>query len=116
MLIAFGLFGMLLLEGVRIAERNPDPYASTVAFGLVALIASHLAINTAMTVGMMPITGLPLPFISKGGSFLVVCFACSGSGERSGSNVRRSDDDRRYAHTHGPRGEQEASWHAVSTR
>ena len=74
-LIAFGLFGMLLLEGVRIAERNPDPYASTVAFGLVALIASHLAINTAMTVGMMPITGLPLPFISKGGSFLVVCFA-----------------------------------------
>jgi rod shape determining protein RodA len=74
-LIAFGLFGMLLLEGVRIAERNPDPFASTVAFGLVALIASHLAINTAMTVGMMPITGLPLPFLSKGGSFLVVCFA-----------------------------------------
>jgi rod shape determining protein RodA len=74
-LIAFGLFGMLLLEGVRIAERNPDPYSSTVAFGLVALIASHVAINTAMTVGMMPITGLPLPFISKGGSFLVVCFA-----------------------------------------
>ena len=42
---------------------------------IVALIASHLAINTAMTVGMMPITGLPLPFLSKGGSFLVVCFA-----------------------------------------
>ena len=74
-LVAFGLFGLLLLEGVRIAERNPDPYASTLAFGLVALIASHLAINTAMTVGMMPITGLPLPFLSKGGSFLVVCFA-----------------------------------------
>lgn len=73
-LVAFALFGLLLLEGVRIAERNPDPYASTVAFGLVALIASHLAINTAMTVGMMPITGLPLPFMSKGGSFLVVCF------------------------------------------
>ena len=74
-LVAFGLFGLLLFEGVRIAERNPDPYASTLAFGLVALIASHLAINTAMTVGMMPITGLPLPFLSKGGSFLVVCFA-----------------------------------------
>jgi rod shape determining protein RodA len=74
-LVAFGLFGLLLLEGVRIAERNPDPYASTLAFGLVALIASHLAINTAMTIGLMPITGLPLPFLSKGGSFLVVCFA-----------------------------------------
>jgi rod shape determining protein RodA len=74
-LVAFALFGLLLLEGVRIAERTPDPFASTLAFGLVALIASHLAINTAMTVGMMPITGLPLPFLSKGGSFLVVCFA-----------------------------------------
>jgi rod shape determining protein RodA len=74
-LIAFGLFGLLLLEGVRIAERNPDPYASTLAFGLVALIASHLVINTAVTIGMMPVTGLPLPFLSKGGSFLVVCFA-----------------------------------------
>lgn len=74
-LVAFTLFGMLLLEGIRIAERNPDPYASTVAFGLVTLIGSHLAINTAVTVGMMPITGLPLPFLSKGGSFLVVCFA-----------------------------------------
>ncbi len=74
-LVAFGLFGLLLLVGVRIGERNPDPYASTLAFGRVALIASHLAINTAMTVGMMPITGLPLPFLSKGGSFLVVCFA-----------------------------------------
>jgi len=74
-LVAFTLFGLLLMEGVKIAERNPDAFASTVAFGLVALIASHVAINTAMTVGMMPITGLPLPFLSKGGSFLVVCFA-----------------------------------------
>ncbi|HUF88789.1 MAG TPA: rod shape-determining protein RodA [Gemmatimonadota bacterium] len=74
-LVAFTLFGLLLMEGVKIAERNPDAFASTVAFGLVALIASHVAINTAMTVGMMPITGLPLPFVSKGGSFLVVCFA-----------------------------------------
>lgn len=77
-LVAFALFALLLMEGVRIAERNPDAFASTVAFGLVALIASHLAINTAMTVGMMPITGLPLPFLSKGGSFLVVCFVAVG--------------------------------------
>ncbi|MFN2382888.1 MAG: rod shape-determining protein RodA [Gemmatimonadota bacterium] len=71
---ALGLFALLLVEGVRIAERNPDPFASTVGFGLVALISSHVAINTAMTVGLMPITGLPLPFLSYGGSFLVVCF------------------------------------------
>lgn len=71
---AFLLFGLLLYEGVRIAERNPDPFGSTIAFGLVLMIFSHLVINTAMTVGLMPITGLPLPFLSKGGSFLVVCF------------------------------------------
>jgi len=73
-LLVFALFALLLLEGVRIAERNPDPFASTVAFGMAALLASHVTINTAMTVGLMPITGLPLPFLSKGGSFLVVCF------------------------------------------
>lgn len=77
-LAAFVLFGLLLAEGVRIAERNPDPFASTVAFGLVILIAGHLVVNTAMTAGLLPITGLPLPFLSKGGSFLLVCFAAVG--------------------------------------
>lgn len=77
-LAAFVLFGMLLAEGVRIAERNPDPFGSTVAFGLVILIASHLVVNTAMTAGLLPITGLPMPFLSKGGSFLIVCFIAVG--------------------------------------
>lgn len=73
-MVALVLFALLLVEGIRIAERTPDPFASTVAFGLTVILASHLVINTAMTVGLMPITGLPLPFLSKGGSFLVVCF------------------------------------------
>jgi rod shape determining protein RodA len=77
-LAAFVLFGLLLAEGVRIAERNSDPFASTVAFGLVILVAGHLVVNTAMTAGLLPITGLPLPFLSKGGSFLLVCFAAVG--------------------------------------
>ncbi|MDX1622454.1 MAG: rod shape-determining protein RodA [Gemmatimonadota bacterium] len=72
--VAFVLFALLLVEGVRIAERSQDPFGSTLAFGLVVLIGAHVAINTAMTVGLMPITGLPLPFLSKGGSFLLVCF------------------------------------------
>lgn len=76
--VALALFGALLYEGVRIAERNPDPFGSTLAFGLVVMIFGHVAINTAMTVGLMPITGLPLPFLSKGGSFLVVCFVAVG--------------------------------------
>lgn len=77
-LVALALFAALLYEGVRIAERNPDAFGSTLAFGLVVMIFGHVAINTAMTVGLMPITGLPLPFLSKGGSFLVVCFVAVG--------------------------------------
>lgn len=76
--VAFTLFALLLLEGIRIAERSPEAFSSTLAFGLVTLLASHVTINTAMTVGLMPITGLPLPFLSKGGSFLVVCFIAVG--------------------------------------
>jgi rod shape determining protein RodA len=76
--VALLLFGLLLAEGVRVAERSPDAFGSTLAFGLVVLVASHVVINTAMTVGLMPITGLPLPFLSKGGSFLVVCFVAIG--------------------------------------
>lgn len=76
--VALALFGALLYEGVRIAERNPNAFGSTLAFGLVVMIFAHVAINTAMTVGLMPITGLPLPFLSKGGSFLVVCFVAVG--------------------------------------
>ncbi|MDX1660803.1 MAG: rod shape-determining protein RodA [Gemmatimonadota bacterium] len=77
-MVAIVLFAALLYEGVRIAERNPDAFGSTLAFGLVTMIFGHVAINTAMTVGLMPITGLPLPFLSKGGSFLVVCFVAVG--------------------------------------
>ncbi|HUP01269.1 MAG TPA: rod shape-determining protein RodA [Gemmatimonadota bacterium] len=77
-LVSLTLFVLLLVEGVRIAERNPDAFASTAAFGLVVLIASHVTINTAMTAGLLPITGLPMPFLSRGGSFLVVCFVAVG--------------------------------------
>lgn len=77
-LLAFCLFSLLLIEGIRIAERHPEAFGSTVAFALVVLIGSHVAINTAMAVGLLPITGLPLPFLSKGGSFLVVCFIAVG--------------------------------------
>jgi rod shape determining protein RodA len=65
-------FGFIFWRLVRIAEMNPDPFASLVPFGLFGSWFAHVLVNTGMTVGVMPITGIPLPFLSYGGSFLLV--------------------------------------------
>jgi rod shape determining protein RodA len=72
--VAFVLvgFGLIFWRLVRIAERSSDPFASLVPFGLFGSWFAHVLVNTGMTVGIMPITGIPLPFLSYGGSFLLV--------------------------------------------
>jgi rod shape determining protein RodA len=67
-------FTVLLWRVLVIAERTPDTFASTLVFGCFALWFAHLVANVGMTVGLLPITGLPLPFLSYGGSFLVTSF------------------------------------------
>jgi rod shape determining protein RodA len=71
--VALALFVALLLILVRIARRAMDPYSSSLAFGVVSLFFTHVVENIGMTVNLMPITGIPLPFFSYGGSFLLVC-------------------------------------------
>jgi cell division protein FtsW len=65
------LFGILLWRGIRIALRAPDPFGRFVATGITSLIVSQALINVGMVSGLLPTTGLPLPFISFGGSSLV---------------------------------------------
>jgi rod shape determining protein RodA len=65
-------FGLIFWRLVRISERSSDPFASLVPFGLFGSWFAHVLVNTGMTVGIMPITGIPLPFLSYGGSFLLV--------------------------------------------
>ena len=65
-------FGWVFWRLIRIAQRSPDPFASMIPFGLFASWFVHVLVNTGMTVGVMPITGIPLPFVSYGGSFLLV--------------------------------------------
>jgi len=65
-------FALIFWRLVRIAERSSDPFASLVPFGLFGSWFAHVLVNTGMTVGIMPITGIPLPFLSYGGSFLLV--------------------------------------------
>jgi rod shape determining protein RodA len=73
-ILALALFAAFVNESVRVAQSSTDPFGSSVAFGIATVFTTHVVVNVAMTVGMMPITGLPLPFFSYGGSFLLACF------------------------------------------
>ena len=76
--VALGLFLALFLTILRIARRAADPFSSLVAFGILGLWFTHVFENVGMTVSIMPITGIPLPFFSYGGSFLLISSVCLG--------------------------------------
>ena len=76
--IALGLFLALFLTLVRVARRATDPFSSLLAFGVLGLLFTHVFENVGMTVNVMPITGIPLPFFSYGGSFLLSCCLAVG--------------------------------------
>jgi rod shape determining protein RodA len=72
------LFGLVCACGLRAGILAPDKMGRLLCIGIVALILSHALINIAMTVGLMPITGLPLPLLSYGGSFTIVVLSALG--------------------------------------
>lgn len=76
--LALTLFVILLLRCVRIAERATDSFASLVAFGLATGWLVHIVVNIGMTLNLMPITGIPLPFFSYGGSFMLASWLAVG--------------------------------------
>lgn len=76
--IVLALFCVFLLRTVRISARASNPFASLTAFGLTAALLTHIIINVGMTIGLMPITGIPLPFFSYGGSFMLACWLSVG--------------------------------------
>jgi len=75
LLLAYTAFLGLAMLAVSAAR---DRYGLLVAAGIVAMFTFHVLINIGMTVGIMPITGIPLPFISYGGSSLITCFMAVG--------------------------------------
>ena len=66
-----GLFLLLLLRITIIADRQRSNFSRQYAYGVVGILFLHFFINIGMTMGIMPIIGIPLPFISKGGSSLL---------------------------------------------
>ncbi len=73
-MVAITLFAALLLRLVRLAERSADPFAGIVLFGIFGAWLVHIFVNVGMTIGIVPITGIPLPFVSYGGTFLLTCW------------------------------------------
>ena len=70
------LFSTLIFGGVRVAKRSTDPFARLTAAGVTVWIAAQALVNIGAVVGMVPITGIPLPFLSFGGSALIsLCVA-----------------------------------------
>ena len=65
------LFAGLLLCGLSISSRAPDPFGRLLGFGLTLMLSVQAAMNIAVVTGSMPTKGLPLPFISYGGSSMV---------------------------------------------
>ena len=77
-LLLLGLFATLCLSGIWTAWRATDVRGRLLALGITTLVFAHVFINIAMSIGLLPITGLPLPFISSGRTFLVVVMAGLG--------------------------------------
>ena len=73
-----GLFGAFLLNGTRVAMRARDRAGILLVVALLAGIASQVLYNTAMVVGLVPNTGIPLPFLSYGGSFMLANYLALG--------------------------------------
>jgi cell division protein FtsW len=69
--LVLALFGIVGMRGFRIASRHPDPFASTLAFGLTLVILLEAVVNVGVVVGLLPTKGLALPFLSYGGSALI---------------------------------------------
>ena len=86
--VALALFLLLFLRIVRIAQRAGDPFGGLVAFGLLASWLVHVVVNVGMTLNLMPITGIPLPFFSYGGSFMLASWLAIGMLVRLSSEGR----------------------------
>jgi len=70
-LVTWGAYGVFALGGLLTAAIHRDPFARLSAIGIVAITFTQMTINTGMTIGLLPITGITLPFVSYGGSSLV---------------------------------------------
>ncbi len=90
-LVLFALFAALLWRVLVAAWRSPDPFGTLFCCGIAAMILFQLVVNVGMVIGIMPITGIPLPFITHGGASLVSL--AIGLGIIQSINIRQTRTD-----------------------
>ena len=76
--VVIGLFLAFLLRGLMYARDCPDMMGTLLATGVVTVLGFHIFFNISITIGLMPVTGMPLPFLSYGGTFYMTTMACVG--------------------------------------
>lgn len=76
--VVIGLFAAFLLRGLMFARDCPDMTGTLLAAGVVTVLGFHVFVNIAITIGLMPVTGIPLPFLSYGRSFYLTTMMCVG--------------------------------------
>ncbi|WP_250889776.1 stage V sporulation protein E [Virgibacillus dakarensis] len=76
--IVIGLFGLLFWRGTKIALAAPDPFGRFLALGIVSMLTIQVMINISVVIGLIPVTGITLPFLSYGGSSLTLTLCSVG--------------------------------------
>jgi len=76
--VTVSLLCLLLWRGIRIGLRVADPFGALLAFGITAMLSTQALVNLGVVVGLLPTKGLPLPFVSFGGSSLLIAMAGVG--------------------------------------
>ena len=77
-LTVVGLFGLVLWRGLRAGWRSPDPFGRYLAWGFTSMLVMQALINISVAIALLPTKGIPLPFLSYGGSSLVVTMVICG--------------------------------------
>lgn len=77
-LVVFGMYLTIIATGLAVSSQTSEPFGRLLGVGIVTILATQVLINTGMTVGLMPITGLTLPLLSYGGSSMLMTSFCLG--------------------------------------
>jgi rod shape determining protein RodA len=91
-LIAVGIGGMLLFQVFSIAGRSRDTFGRLIAVGIGGMLLFQVFVNIGMNIGLSPVTGIPLPFISYGRSSLLTLLICVGLLESIAWRRRRDEE------------------------
>ncbi|MDR0465547.1 MAG: putative lipid II flippase FtsW [Treponema sp.] len=99
-LLFFALFSLFAFLGYRAALKSETVFGRLLAAGLTTMIVSQALLNTAVVSGALPVTGIPLPFFSAGGSSLLTTLICAGLianvARKGGNSVKNTEDESEY--------------------